>query len=123
MNKTRFRLLVFFMSLSLIGIILVQLYWVNSSLKDSDQQFKYRVQQVLGKVAGKLQQYERDRLWQIYNEFRKKEGRAPSDPRISGGFLEDGAPSFQVHHILRGRSALLLRAVLVTWPREVGLCQ
>jgi two-component system, OmpR family, phosphate regulon sensor histidine kinase PhoR len=78
MNKTRFRLLVFFMSLSLIGIILVQLYWVNSSLKDSDQQFKYRVQQVLGKVAGKLQQYERDRLWQIYNEFRKKEGRAPS---------------------------------------------
>lgn len=78
MNKTRFRLLVFFMSLSLIGIILVQLYWVNSSLRDSDEQFKYQVHQVLGKVAGKLQQYERDKLREIYTEFSEKEKRPPT---------------------------------------------
>ena len=40
MNKTLFKLLVFLMSLSLIGIILVQLYLINTSLKDNDEQFK-----------------------------------------------------------------------------------
>jgi len=39
------------MSLSLIGIILVQLYLINTSLKDNDEQFKYHVKQVLGNVA------------------------------------------------------------------------
>ncbi len=55
MNKTRFRLLVFFMSLSLVGIILVQLYWVNSSLNSSEEQFRYKVQSVLVNLSEKLQ--------------------------------------------------------------------
>lgn len=78
MNKTRFRLLVFFMSLSLIGIILVQLYWVNSSLKNSDERFRYDIQRILGKVANNLQQIERDEVYDLYKKFEDSAGRPPT---------------------------------------------
>ncbi len=77
MNKTRFRLLVFFMSLSLIGIILVQLYWVNSSLKNNDDQFRYHMQRLLGKVSSKLQEQEAREFYDIYNSYRDSVGREP----------------------------------------------
>jgi two-component system phosphate regulon sensor histidine kinase PhoR len=41
------------MSLSLIGIILVQVYWFNTSFKNNDEQFKFHVTQVMGNVAAK----------------------------------------------------------------------
>lgn len=78
MNKTRFRLLVFFMSLSLIGIILVQLYWVSSSLKGSDEQFKFHIQQVLGKVTNKLQEQEEAEFFDNYKKFTDSTKRFPS---------------------------------------------
>ena len=58
MNKSRFRLLVFLMSLSLIGIILVQLYWISTSLDKNEEEFKYHVQQVLGNVSNKINEKE-----------------------------------------------------------------
>lgn len=77
MNKTRFRLLVFFMSLSLIGIILVQLYWVNSSLKNNDDQFRYHMQRILGKVSSKLQEQEAREFYDLYNKYTDSLGREP----------------------------------------------
>ncbi|QYJ68046.1 sensor histidine kinase [Flavobacterium litorale] len=78
MNKTRFRLLVFFMSLSLMGIILVQLYWVNSSIKNNEEQFKFHIQQVLGKVANKLQENDGLKFLRLYNISKDSLGEAPS---------------------------------------------
>ncbi|OYQ37314.1 two-component sensor histidine kinase [Flavobacterium cyanobacteriorum] len=77
MNKTRFRLLVFFMSLSLIGIILVQLYWVNSSLKNNDEQFRYHMQRILGKVSVRLQEQEAREFYELYNKYRDSTGQEP----------------------------------------------
>ena len=77
MNKTRFRLLVFFMSLSLIGIILVQLYWVNSSLKNSDDRFTSDVQTILGKLSGRLDEIEEDALLDIIEAYRDSTGEMP----------------------------------------------
>lgn len=56
MNKFVFRLLVVLMSLSLLGIIFVQVYWFNTSFENNEEQFKFHVKQVLGNVAQKLQQ-------------------------------------------------------------------
>ncbi|MCW4470753.1 HAMP domain-containing histidine kinase [Flavobacterium sp. MFBS3-15] len=77
MNKTRFRLLVFFMSLSLIGIILVQLYWVNSSLKNNDEQFRFHIQGLLDKVTNKLEAQEADEFYKIYVKAKTDLGRNP----------------------------------------------
>ena len=70
MSKLFFRLLVLLMSLSLIGIILVQVYWFNTSLENNEEQFKFHVKQVLGNVAEKLQKQE---AYSFYDRYNKDE--------------------------------------------------
>ncbi|MBC5838002.1 sensor histidine kinase [Flavobacterium muglaense] len=77
MNKLFFRLLVLLMSLSLIGIILVQVYWFNNSFKNNDEQFKYHVTQVLGNVADKLQKQEAYTFYDKYNRIKDSTGKVP----------------------------------------------
>ena len=43
MNKRVFLALVVLMSLSLIGIILVQAYYINNSLRNTEEQFNFNV--------------------------------------------------------------------------------
>jgi two-component system, OmpR family, phosphate regulon sensor histidine kinase PhoR len=77
MNKQRFRLLVFLMSLSLIGIIVVQLYWINTSLTINQEQFKNHVQQVIGNVSEKLNNQELITFITEYNKIKDSTGSAP----------------------------------------------
>lgn len=80
MNKKRFRLLVLFMSLSLIGIILVQLYWINTSLKNNEEQFKYHVKQVIGNVAENISTKE---LKQFISEYKRLQDSTGKEPEVS----------------------------------------
>lgn len=77
MNKLFFRLLVVLMSLSLIGIILVQVYWFNSSFKNNEEQFKYHVKQVIANVAEKLQKREAYSFYDKYNHYKDSTGKIP----------------------------------------------
>ncbi|CAM3042561.1 sensor histidine kinase [Flavobacterium frigoris] len=77
MNKLFFRLLVLLMSLSLIGIILVQVYWFDSSFKNNDEQFKFHVTQVIGNVADKLQKQEAYSFYNRYNTIKDSTGQTP----------------------------------------------
>lgn len=58
MNKRLFVLLVILMSLSLIGIISVQLYWIKSSVEDKEDQFSNTISEVLSKVTDKIESRE-----------------------------------------------------------------
>ena len=49
-----FVLIVFLMSTSLIGIIAVQLFWINNAVESKNEQFKNDVQKSLGSVAQKI---------------------------------------------------------------------
>ncbi len=55
MNKRLFVLLVILMSLSLIGIIFVQFYWIKKSVEDKEEQFSNAVTEVLNKVTDKIE--------------------------------------------------------------------
>lgn len=61
MSKWWFRILVFLMSLSLIGIISIQFYWFKVTLEGNAEQFKLQVKQVLGVVSERL--YEREAMF------------------------------------------------------------
>ncbi len=82
MNKFLFRFLVFLMSLSLIGIILVQLYLINTSFKKNDEQFKYHVKQVIGNVAETLKQQETDGFLRQYNILKDSIGKNPQKSQL-----------------------------------------
>ncbi len=82
MNKSRFRLLVFLMSLSLIGIILVQLYWISISLDKNEEEFKYHVQQVLGNVSNTLNEQELVSFYNYYNKIIDSTGKIPKQEEL-----------------------------------------
>jgi two-component system phosphate regulon sensor histidine kinase PhoR len=77
MNRLFFRLLVVLMSLSLIGIILVQVYWFNSSFKNNDDQFRFHVKQIIGDVAEKLNSQEEYSFLSQYSKLRDSIGKEP----------------------------------------------
>jgi two-component system phosphate regulon sensor histidine kinase PhoR len=74
------------MSLSLIGIILVQVYWFNTSFKNNDEQFRYHVTQVIGNVADKLQKEEAYSFIDKYKKLKDSIGKEPE----KSDFLEFG---------------------------------
>jgi len=86
MNKLFFRLLILLMSLSLIGIILVQVYWFDKSFENNEEQFKYHVKQVLGNVADKIQKKEVYTFYETYNRLKDSTGKIPE----KSDFLEFG---------------------------------
>ncbi len=51
------------MSLSLIGIIFVQGYWINNTVKNNEEQFSFNAKQVLISVAEKIQYEEFERYY------------------------------------------------------------
>ncbi len=86
MNKLFFRLLVLLMSLSLIGIILVQVYWFNTSFKNNEEQFRFHVKQVIGNVADKIQKEE---AYSFIDKYKKLKDSIGKEPQKSD-FLEFG---------------------------------
>ncbi|MGK0412466.1 MAG: two-component system phosphate regulon sensor histidine kinase PhoR, partial [Polaribacter sp.] len=54
MGKKMFVLIVGLMSISLIGIISVQLYWINNAVESKKEQFKNDVQKSLGRVIERI---------------------------------------------------------------------
>jgi two-component system phosphate regulon sensor histidine kinase PhoR len=65
------------MSISLIGIILVQVYWFDKSFENNEEQFKFHVKQVLGNVAAKLQKKEQYNYYEMYNHLKDSIGKTP----------------------------------------------
>jgi two-component system, OmpR family, phosphate regulon sensor histidine kinase PhoR len=86
MNKFLFRLLIVLMSISLVGIIIIQVYWFDNSLKNNTEQFKFHVKQVLGNVAEKLQKLEAYTFYEHYNRVKDSIGKPP----VKSDFLEFG---------------------------------
>lgn len=82
MSKKLFVLLVALMSLSLIGIIFVQGYWIKTAVDDKEEQFSNSVMQVLRSVADKIEKREMEDYFNKYlqlvdsiGEFKEAELR------------------------------------------------
>ncbi|CAM3706066.1 HAMP domain-containing sensor histidine kinase [Flavobacterium gelidilacus] len=82
MNKARFRLLVFFMSVSLIGLIVIKFYWINLLLQKNNEQFKQHVQQVIGNVSQKINDREFYTFYQSFNKMTDILGKPPKQSDI-----------------------------------------
>lgn len=78
MNKKLFVLLVILMSLSLIGIIFVQGYWIKRSIDDKEEQFSNVVAEVLNKVSDKIESTEIHDYSDRYLKWRDSVGEFKS---------------------------------------------
>lgn len=64
MGKRIFILIVVLMSISLIGIISVQLYWINNAIESKDLQFNSDVKVALAAVSDRINEREQDEVYQ-----------------------------------------------------------
>ncbi|QIE60725.1 HAMP domain-containing histidine kinase [Rasiella rasia] len=69
MNKRLFSLLIALMSLSLLGIIFVQGYWISNSYQTKEEYFSSNVKNSLLNVAAKIQSRELDDYYYIYSDM------------------------------------------------------
>lgn len=67
MNKKLFVFLILLMSLSLLGIIFVQGYWISNSYKTKDEQFSSTVKNSLLNVSRTIQERELDEYYYLYS--------------------------------------------------------
>ncbi|MFY0631354.1 MAG: HAMP domain-containing histidine kinase [Flavobacteriaceae bacterium] len=67
MGKKIFVLIVVLMSISLIGIISVQLYWINNAIESKDNQFNSDVKKALAAVSERINENEKDKF---YNKIK-----------------------------------------------------
>ena len=75
MGKKLFMLLVVLMSLSLIGIIFVQSFFINNSLENERQQFTSNVKRSLSFVSKQIEDYEFRNYSDKIQPFRKQKSQ------------------------------------------------
>ena len=86
MGKKMFVLIVVLMSISLIGIIAVQLYWINNALESKKAQFKNDVQISLGRVTERINEKE-ERLIEIQIQDFIESKKLANDAQIKNYLL------------------------------------
>lgn len=92
MDRIRFRILVAIMSFSLIGIIIVQMYWIVSSYNNNEEQFKYHVQQVIGNVSNSIEQNEALEFYKMYNSLKDSIDEAPKTSALKEVYFLERDP-------------------------------
>ncbi|MCV6628765.1 MAG: HAMP domain-containing histidine kinase [Flavobacteriaceae bacterium] len=78
MSRRLFVFLVVLMSLSLVGIIFVQGYWIKTSVEDKEEQFTTTVYQILNQVVGKIEEREQKEYVAKYVRERERIGKPKS---------------------------------------------
>ena len=82
MNKVLFRIVIFLMTISLLGIIVVQGYLINASFKNKDEQFKYQVKQVIANVSKNLEGQETYTFLSRFNKLKDSIGKIPQQSEL-----------------------------------------
>ena len=69
MNNKLFSLLIVLMTLSLLGIIFVQGYWIKNSYENREDQFTLNVRQLLISVSKEIQIDEIEKYYDVYSSI------------------------------------------------------
>ncbi|MBT0608605.1 sensor histidine kinase [Aequorivita echinoideorum] len=69
MNKKLFVLLIALMSLSLLGIVFVQGYWITNAYQTKEEQFAINARQILLDVAQEIQLREVKEYYDVYSKY------------------------------------------------------
>ena len=102
MNKRLFVLLVILMSLSLIGIIFVQGYWIKKSVEDKEEQFSNSVSEVLDRVTDKITRRERNDYFDRYVNVKDSVGELTGSNIKNFFFIDQDISSDEIHFYSHG---------------------
>ncbi|MFV1449532.1 HAMP domain-containing sensor histidine kinase [Maribacter sp. HS] len=89
MNKKLFVLLVVLMSLSLIGLIFVQSFWISKSIDSSEEQFSSSVSEALNSVTNKITERESKNYFDRYLHAKDSAGGELKGAQLTNFFFID----------------------------------
>ncbi|WP_191860113.1 sensor histidine kinase [Hanstruepera ponticola] len=78
MSKRLFIILVLLMSLSLVGIIFVQAYYINNSIENEEEQFNFNVKKALSYTVRQIEDNELEGYYKKYHNLIDQEKQADS---------------------------------------------
>ncbi|MFK8273100.1 sensor histidine kinase [Capnocytophaga canimorsus] len=73
MNRKLFIILIILMSFALVGIVLIQGYWIKTAIEDKEEAFSHSVRQALSNVTTVLEQHEINRFALGIAELKEKD--------------------------------------------------
>jgi two-component system, OmpR family, phosphate regulon sensor histidine kinase PhoR len=95
MNPRRIKIIIGLMTLALVGVICLQVYWIGWNIRLNEEQFDKNVYAALNRVADKLQYYENATVLEVLNNSRGN-AEANRNIRRAAQFLENGFASRRV---------------------------
>jgi two-component system, OmpR family, phosphate regulon sensor histidine kinase PhoR len=100
MNKKIFFLLVVLMSLSLIGIIFVQGFWIKNTVESKEEQFSFNAKQILRRVASEVENNELENYYFAMQDLVDSLGVEPDSAmmnEIFGGQNDESSDDIYIH--------------------------
>ena len=85
MNKKIYFTLIFIMSIALIGIILVQAFWIKTTLDNKEEQFSLNINQALKSVSEQIQSRELRDYLAVYQKLVDSIG-SPKESQLTAVF-------------------------------------
>jgi two-component system, OmpR family, phosphate regulon sensor histidine kinase PhoR len=90
MSARRIQLIILLMSIALIGIICLQIYWIRWNIRLNEEQFDKNVFMAINHVADRLQMYEERAVLDAINSSHEVPAEANRNIRQAAKFLENG---------------------------------
>jgi len=90
MSAQRIRLIIVLMSLALLGMICLQIYWISGSIRLNEEQFDKNVYAAMNRVGDKLQYYEEAAVLEALNSSHDDSNDANRNIRRAARYLENG---------------------------------
>ena len=113
MNKKLFVLLIILMSMSLIGIIFVQGYWISNSVQNKRDQFAFNAKRALAAVASEIQNREFESYYYPFQKLVDSLG-VPDDLTFDEYFLIEEDPL--TNETFLYRNGILQQDIKLTSP-------
>lgn len=104
MKQSYFRFIVVLMSISLIGIIIIQGYWIKNSVINSADQFSYTAKQILISAAEKIEKSELDNYY--YKFLIASDSLKPIKTQIKEIFNVEQTEDYSTNYLIYSNSIL-----------------
>lgn len=101
MKKPFFKILALLMTLSIIGLIVVQLYWLNQAFKAGANEFNGSIYKALDETVNKINQIELNQYYELFKETKSVVSENESKPQIITSQIENDSASVKYVYLTR----------------------
>src|SRR5690606_26830755 len=101
MKAKFFKILILLMTFSIIGLIVVQLYWLNQSFRQGENEFNSRVLKAMDETVQFINQNELNQYYNLFNETRQTMKDSINAPQVITSQIESDSANVKYVYLTR----------------------